>query len=101
MLYVWLLLKTKLISSVLMNRLPVSHNNNNDGIEQFLSHKLLSEKLAEAHSLGFQVRWLEGSWPEQQHQLTSDIPPSSHQWGSQLSARPDQTITQCINALLP
>lgn len=68
---------------------------------QFLSHRLLSEKLVEAHSLGFQVRWSEGSWPEQQHQLTSDTPPSSHQWGSQHSAQPDRTITQCINILFP
>lgn len=42
MLYAWLLFKTKLVSSVLKLKLPVPHNNNNDGIKQFL----ILEKLA-------------------------------------------------------
>lgn len=58
MLYPWSLFENKRISSVLMIKLPVPHNYN--GIKQFLSHKVLGEKLVETHTRGFQVRWEEG-----------------------------------------
>lgn len=67
----------------------------------YLFHEPLSEKLSEAHSLGFLVRWLEGSWPEQRHQWTSDTAPSWHQWGSPHSWQPESIITQCISRPLP
>lgn len=101
-----------------MIKLQVQCSNNNDSVKQFLSHdrkngatpllslnclfhEMVSEKLSEAHSLGFLVRWLEGSWPEQQHQWTSDTAPSSHQWGSPHSWQPESIITQCISRPLP
>lgn len=101
-----------------MIKLQVQCSNNNDSVKQFLSHdrkngatpllslnclfhEMVREKLSEAHSLGFLVRWLEGSWPEQQHQWTSDTAPSSHQWGSPHSWQPESIITQCISRPLP